>query len=111
MFVDVTVIEPGVSKKKVKSKKVKEVDFSKLSSVTMHHNLEDTKWENCTTTMKELAPTIINVFKIPTAVYTIEKHITHNYVFKPCTDETDIKVNVTAPGSPVRLIEVALLLA
>lgn len=104
-FVDVTVVEPEVSKKKVKVKKFKEADFSKLPSVTIHHELKDTECKDCTRNMKELAPTVINVLKYQPAVYTIEKHVTHNYVCKPCTDDSDLMVTVSAPGAPARLIE------
>lgn len=104
-FVDVTVLEPEVTKKKTKNRKMKEADFSKLPSETIHHELDNLDCNGCSTKMKELAPTVTLVLKYQPAVYSIEKHVTHNYICNPCTNLKDMMITTSAPGAPARLIE------
>lgn len=60
-FVDVSVQEPEIAHKKNKTKKVKEADFSKLPSTTIHHELKDKSCGGCYESMKELQPTVLHI--------------------------------------------------
>lgn len=100
---DTPVIEATV--KKVKKKKAREANISKLPTKTIEHELEDKHCEVCGTEMKELAPQIIDVLKFQPARYTIERHIVHQYICPTCTDENLEAEIVVAEGAPKRLIK------
>lgn len=90
---------------KVKKKKSREVNFSKLPTKTIHHELENKECEICGTKMKELAPQTIDVLKYQPARYVVERHIVHQYICPTCTDENLEAEIVVAEGAPKRLIK------
>lgn len=55
--------------------------------------------------MKELAPQVIDVLKYQPALYTIERHVVHQYICTSCTDENLEAEIVVAEGAPKRLIK------
>ena len=95
---------------KVKRRKTKEADYSKLPVKVIDHKLENKECPKCQNTMKELAPEIIDILKYQPARYYIERHIVHQYVCKECSNEIDddgeqYAMIVSAEGVPSRLIK------
>ena len=90
---------------KVKKKKSREANFSKLPTKTIHHELEDKHCEICGTEMSELAPQVIDVLKYQPARYVVERHVVHQYICPTCTDENLEAEIIIAEGAPTRLIK------
>lgn len=102
---DHPVEEQEPTQKKVKKKKTREANFSKLPTKVIHHELEDTHCEVCGSQMKELAPQVIDVLKYQPARYTIERHVVHQYICPKCSDENLKAEIIEAEGAPIRLIK------
>ena len=109
---DHPVQEIETTVKKVKRKKTKEMDLSKLPRKIIEHKLENTHCEVCGEEMKELAPEIIDVLKYQPARYYVERHIVHQYICKHCSDEIneegEIKAKIVSADKPQRLIKGSL---
>lgn len=105
--------EAEVITKKVKNKKKKEMDLSKLPKKIIEHILEVKICADCGSEMKELSPEIVDVLKYHPARYYVERHIIHQYVCRHCSEEInedgEIKAKiVSAPNTEKRLIKGSL---